>query len=75
MAVPDALVEDTYLRTFEVFLYNGFYGRLYLEDAQHNLQTFTKGASRNGVTFFSKTFRPADCSKGSAWCGLQNGYV
>ena len=74
VAVPDALLlADNNLEAYQILLYNVFYGRLYTEDAVHPLTTFTRGVSSNGVTLYSKVFPPANCTKESAWCGLQNG--
>lgn len=73
VAVPDALANEEDLQSYQIILYNGFYGRVYLDDAYHPLTTFTKGSSSNGVTFYSKLFAPANCTNESTWCGLQNG--
>ncbi|CAB9513634.1 Endonuclease/Exonuclease/phosphatase family [Seminavis robusta] len=64
---------DLDISNHRIVLYNGFYGEMYAEDATHMLSDFTVGDTVNGVTFYTKFFRPADCAGGSRWCGLQNG--
>lgn len=69
VAAPEGLD----ISSWQLILYNGFYGRVYAEDAYHPLVTFEKGESVNGVDFYYLPFKPANCSSLSAWCGLQNG--
>lgn len=69
-----AAAEGTDISTYQLFLYNGFYGYLYEVDSQVPLSTFTKGRTANGVTYYYKYFPPQDCSsEPPAWCGIQNG--
>jgi hypothetical protein len=64
---------DLDISSFRVVLYNGFDARMYKEDAMQPLSDFTVGKTVNGVTFYTKFLPPANCTKGSDWCGLQNG--
>lgn len=71
--VEVAAPADLDISTYQLVLYNGFYGYMYDEDAFHPLTTFEQGDTVNGVTFYSKMIRPQNCSELSSWCGLQNG--
>lgn len=59
--------------SWQLILYNGFYGRMYEEDALHPLVTFTKGDTINGVDFYYLPIKQQNCSAFSSWCGLENG--
>ena len=60
---------------FQIVLYDGFYSKMYPSDANYSLADFQVGETRNGITFYSRRFKPMNCTTGSPWCGFQNGYV
>ena len=61
------------INSWQLILYNGFYGTMYEEDALHPLVTFEKGDTVNGLDFYYLPLRPQNCSTTSSWCGLENG--
>ena len=69
VAAPEGLD----IGSWQIILYNGFYGRVYEENAYHPLVNFEKGKTVNGVDFYYLPIKPQNCSSFSSWCGLENG--
>mgnify|MGYP005844438161 CR=1 FL=1 len=61
------------ISNYTLTLYNGYYGRQYVHDPVHPLAEFNKGQTIGGITFYSKIFKPLNCSTGATACGIQNG--
>jgi hypothetical protein len=71
--VEIAAPADLNITPYILTLYNGYYGREYVYDPVHPLAEFREGQTINGITFYSKIFKPLNCSTGATASGLQNG--
>jgi len=71
--VEVAAPEDLDISTYQLILYNGFFGRMYEKDAIYPLTDFEVGDTVNGITFYQLPMAPQNCSSLSSWCGLESG--